>query len=329
MSLRSFLSRSRRVPSRVEAIESKLARVESLLEAQAKRLEDLKVEGKTWMPLGHFYSPLVNPNDDIVHDRLQRFYDGDLPGCEDLCLDSSLILTWLERISRHYPEMPFSEKPQVGLRYYFDNNFFSYSDAVVLFGMLRELKPRRFVEVGSGYSSCVAMDTNDRFLEGSTEMTFIEPDPQTLLGLLPPNDPYRNRVIPQRLQHVPLDQFTRLQSGDILFLDSSHVGKVGSDVLFYLFAIFPLLAPGVVIHIHDIFYPFEYPKQWIVDENRSWNEAFYLHAFLQYNHAFRVIYFNDYVFKKHRPLLQSKMPDCLKNPGGSIWLQKLQTPSTR
>jgi hypothetical protein len=177
---------------------------------------------------------------------------------------------------------------------------FSYSDAISLLGMLLELSPRQLIEVGSGHSSCVAMDTNDLFLNRSMKMKFIEPYPQRLLSILQPEDRYRSCVEQVRLQNAPLEWFTRLEAGDVLFIDSSHVGKLGSDVNHCFFAIFPALASGVYIHIHDVFYPFEYPSSWIIDQNRSWNEAYLLHAFLQYNSAHEIVYFNDYMFQQHR-----------------------------
>ncbi len=94
---------------------------------------------------------------------------------------------------------------------------------------------------------------------------------------------------------------------------------MGAD---YLFRIFPALNPGVVIHVHDIPYPFEYGPDWIEQENRSWNEAHALRAFLRYNRRFEVIYFNHYMLRKH-PELLARTPLCLRNCGGSLWLRKL------
>jgi hypothetical protein len=91
----------------------------------------------------------------------------------------------------------------------------------------------------------------------------------------------------------------------------------------YLFRILPALRAGVIIHIHDIFYPFEYPPKWIVNENRSWNEAYVVRAFLQYNPAFRIFYFNHYMYRRFSALIKEAMPLILKNPGGGLWLQKL------
>jgi hypothetical protein len=332
MRLRSIFSAPRRIRELNEAIESIRAEITALrlrdlpgmiesLRAEIRALREL-MKPVTWVPPGHYYSPLVDPNDDIVQDVLAHAVGKGLPDSEDLCLDVPLILSWFEKISYHYKQLPFPEERQAAFRYCYENGMFSYSDAISLFGILLELSPRRLIEVGSGYSSCVSMDTNDLFLNRSLQVKFIEPYPQRLFAILQPGDSYRSCVEQVRLQRAPLEWFAKLEAGDVLFIDSSHVGKLGSDVNHYFFAVFPVLASGVYIHIHDVFYPFEYPSSWIMEQNRSWNEAYLLHAFLQYNSAYEIIYFNDYMFQKHRGLLESKMPKCLKNGGGSIWLRK-------
>jgi hypothetical protein len=276
----------------------------------------------TWVPPGHFYSPLADPGDPHVLRTLENFPTVDLPPAEDLRIDDVAMLALFRRLSRHYPALPFAEQAQPGLRYRYENPAFSYTDAIVLFCMLMEFRPGRLVEVGSGHSSCVTMDTNDRFFDGRIQTTFIDPYPETLESLLPPEDTYRARIFPEPLQNAPLQLFTALGPNDILFIDSSHVSKCASDVNDYMFRILPSLKPGVIVHIHDIFYPFDYGAAWIRDENRSWNEAYLLRAFLQYNTRFEILYFNDYIYRKHANHLKESMPLCLRNSGGSIWLQK-------
>lgn len=226
-------------------------------------------------------------------------------------------------LCRFYPEMPFPARPSTGHRYYLDNETFSYADGITLHSMLRHLRPRRLVEVGAGLSSCASMDTNDHFLDRSMSVTFIEPDPGPLLSRLTPDDPYRSRIMTAALQDVPLSVFTELEANDVLFFDSSHVAKMGSDVNTALFTILPQLCPGVVVHFHDVLYPFEYPPCWVTSENRSWNEAYILRAFLQFNYAFRVIFFNDFFYNKYRDEVLLNAPLCLKDTGGSIWIQKV------
>jgi len=108
----------------------------------------------------------------------------------------------------------------------------------------------------------------------------------------------------------------------VLFIDSSHVSKVGSDVNHILFNILPALRPSVRVHFHDVFYPFEYPENWIVN-GRSWTEAYLLHAFLQFNDTFEIELFPNYLTRFHQDFFKQRMPLCLKDPGGSIWLRKI------
>jgi hypothetical protein len=116
--------------------------------------------------------------------------------------------------------------------------------------------------------------------------------------------------------------FERLDAGDMLFIDSSHVAKAGSDVNFLVFEVLPRLAPGVLVHFHDIWYPFEYPRQWL-DEGRAWNESYLIRAFLMFNPAFKIVLYNAYVTRFHQDYLAGAMPLYLKDTGGSLWLQRV------
>src|SRR5205814_62343 len=117
-----------------------------------------------------------------------------------------------------------------------------------------------------------------------------------------------------------LETFEKLNSGDILFVDSTHVVKTGNDVNYILFEIIPRLKSGVLIHFHDIFYPFEYPKDWVF-MGRNWNEDYFLKAFLMYNNEFEIILFSDYLHKHHKEIFK-EMPLCYKNSGGNLWIRK-------
>jgi Methyltransferase domain len=291
------------------------------LEAALARLRPAPPQ--TFFAPGHFHSPIVDPADPQVAKVCQAFASSEIPGGEDLAIDEDLILDTLQRIGAHYGKVAFPETKQDGFRYYYQNPMYSYGDAIVLSCMLMELRPKRLVEVGSGYSSCAAMDTSDRLLDSSVEFTFIEPYPARLLSLLDHGDRYRKNIVATPLQDAPIETFSRLEPNDILFVDSSHVAKIGSDVNDCLFRILPALKPGVVIHFHDIFYPFEYPPTWIADVKLSWNEAYLLHAFLQYNDRYRILYFNHLAELRFRGVLEERMPLCLRNCGGGIWVQKV------
>jgi len=275
---------------------------------------------RTWMPPGHFYSPI--PALDEVRRNEARIFGpmpSSVPGVD---LNEAEQLDLVERLGAFYAEMPFAAGRTPGLRYFFDNPNFSYADAIVLYAMVRHLRPRRIIEVGSGYSSCVLLDTNERFFGDAIACTFIERHPELLLSLLTEADRARVEIVPARLQEVDPARFAALGEGDILFVDSTHVAKVDSDVNYLFAEILPRLASGVRVHFHDVFHPFEYPREWVY-EGRAWNEAYVLRAFLQYNEAFRVCLFTSYLAHLHPDALFGAMPLCRENSGGSIWLRRL------
>ena len=291
--------------------------IQDLKETKAKLTDLEKKLG--FEPPGHYYSPIPS-FEEIRKDEKRIFADvpQTIPGVE---LNNDTQLKLLSRFKSYYRDMPFQAEKQADLRYYYDNPAYSYSDGIFLHCMIRELKPRRIIEVGSGFSSCMIMDTNELFFDGSIATTFIEPHPELLMSLLTDADKSRTKTIPCRLQDVDLDEFESLQANDILFIDSTHVSKIDSDVNRIMFDILPRLASGVYIHFHDICFPFEYPKEWVL-EGRAWNEAYLLKAFLQFNNSFEVVLMSTYLAKFHAPFLRENLPLCLENPGGSIWIRK-------
>lgn len=268
---------------------------------------------------GHFYSPIPDP-EEVRRDEERIFgtCPRSLPGID---LREAAQKELLEKFAGFYEHMPFLAQKAAGVRYHFENPAYSYSDAILLHCMIRHAQPKRIVEVGSGFSSCVTLDTNELFFDNAIQTTFIEPYPALLTSLLKEGDVARIRIIPSRLQDVALDTFKALECNDILFIDSTHVSKTGSDVNRLFFEILPQLASGVYVHVHDVFYPFEYPKEWVY-KGRAWNEAYLLRAFLQYNAAFRIVLMNSFMQRFHEDYFREKMPLCLKNPGGSIWLRR-------
>lgn len=275
---------------------------------------------KTWVPPGHFYSPI--PNKDELIDNFNSF-NINPPNIAGINLNDEVQLDFIKKISHYYQEMPFEAQNKKDLRYYFENDAYSYSDAICLYGMIRELKPKKIIEIGSGFSSALMLDTNEKFLNNQIDFTFIEPYPELLLSLLNQNDHNNKKIniLDKKLQEVDLNIFKTLEANDILFIDSTHVAKAFSDVQKEIFEVLPLLNKGVFVHFHDIFYPFEYPQEWLL-EGRAWNEAYLLRAFLQYNNAFEIALFNTYLYQKHNDILKANIPLSLKNSGGSIWLKK-------
>lgn len=273
-------------------------------------------------PPGHYLSPIPSL-DDVKREEQRLFghYPRELAG---IALNEAAQLSLLDRLRPYYAEQPFPEKKDAARRYFFDNPAYSYSDAILLYCMIRYLKPRRITEIGSGYSSCLTLDTNELFFDDRIACTFVDPFPDTLLSLIRPQDRSRIEIIPARLQDVDPSRFSTLEENDILFVDSTHVDKIGSDVTHLFFEVLPVLRPGVYVHLHDIFHPFEYPSAWIY-EGRAWTEAYLLRAFLTFNSTFEIVLFNTFLEHFHRERFARDFPLCLRNEGGSIWLRRTGT----
>lgn len=276
-------------------------------------------------PAGHFYSPL--PSSSEVDSALARSSIQATRGIAGLDLRPTQQLALFREFADWQSQMPFSQAPSSERRYYLDNVYFSYADAFSLYGMLRKFKPRQVVEVGSGFSSAAMLDSTDA-LQSEVKFTFIDPYPQRLQTLLRPTDKGRARIQVSDVQSIAPSVFEGLAENDILFIDSSHVAKIGSDVLYLMFEVLPKLATGVIVHVHDIPWPFEYPRAWYRD-GRCWNEAYLLRAFLQFNEAFELLLFNGYLAECHTEELRPLCPfffeqasDPLNLSASSLWLRR-------
>ncbi len=290
---------------------------DAFLEIEKWRAE----KDRLWVPLEHYYSPIASLDEiRLRENELFNSYPKEIPGVD---LNEKGQINLLNEFKGYYNEQPFGGHKKENLRYFFENPAYSYSDAIILYCMMRHARPKNVIEVGSGYSSCVILDTNELFFNNGISCTFIDPYPALLQSLLKDNDKDRIDIIPKKLQDVDINRFASLTAGDILFIDSTHVSKIGSDVNQIFFTILPFLKSGVYIHFHDIFYPFEYPKEWIY-EGRAWNEAYLLRTFLQYNSGFKIQFFNTFLEYFYEDEFRSEMPLCMKNKGGSIWIKKVK-----
>jgi len=294
----------------------------AVMTAERDRFRDILAALDTahFVTPGHFYSPMPSKLD--VEQQLTRQLEQGLllklPAV-DLNIQGQLKL--LDLLKNYYPRVPFGPEPVQELLYHLDNPYYSYTDGILLFCMLNHLRPKRIIEIGSGFSTCAILDTNRLCLGGKTQVTCIDPHPQNLRSLLAKSqDPLT--IIESKVQDTDIMLFDQLDRGDFLFIDSSHVCKAGSDVNRILFEILPNLNSGVVIHIHDICIGFEYPDTWL-REGRAWNEAYLLRAFLEYNDQFRILLFISYLQNMHRDWFHEHMPDTLKKQGACFWMEKL------
>lgn len=254
-----------------------------------------------WVRPGHFYSPATSAAD--VGRALS--WPPEAPGV-DLREGEQL------RLASELMPLTTQVRPD---RYHADNTMYGIGDASVYSAMLRRIEPRRVIEVGSGFSTATLLDTAEQ-AGFPVEATCIEPYPDRLLTLLRPWDDVRLLRAP--VQDVPLDTFDALGSGDVLFIDSTHVAKAGSDVLWLLLRVLPRLAPGVHVHLHDIFWPFEYPEEWL-REGRDWTEAYLLHAFLCDSRAWEITFFSSWLWRCHPELVPEELR--VEAPG-SIWIRR-------
>lgn len=269
---------------------------------------------------GHFYSPVVDPAE-LDPERIWP-ENPQVLGID--FNDSAHERILREAFPRFMPEFDYpellDESPELG-EFYIRNSQFSWLDARALFVLLREWRPRRLIEVGSGFSTLLTLDVNRRFLGGECTVTCIEPYPRAFLRGLGATEA---RLIEDKVQNVALTEFAALEAGDILFIDSSHVAKTGSDVNFLYFEVLPRLQPGVRVHIHDIFLPHDYKREWVIDENRSWNEQYLLRALLMHNHAFRVLFGCCYADWRFPELVRAALahPQGRSYGGGSFWIER-------
>jgi len=272
----------------------------------------------SYVPPGHFYSPLVSPNEILT--RVGGVFSTPPSDIAAIDLNRNYQIELLDSALESYNDILLKTLPKQTDRYYAENKYFTEVDYIGLCLVIQKFRPNKIVEVGSGFSSAAMLDFNEIFFDNRIKLNFIEPFPENRLKkLLRVDDSFE--LTEQFIQDVDLDIFTSLDENDILFVDSSHVVKTGSDVNFLLFEVLPSLRSGVLIHLHDIFFPFEYPKQWI-EEKRSWNESYFIRAFLMHNNAYEIVLFSSYIQKTHFAWIKEHMSRFLSAEGSSLWIRK-------
>jgi len=268
----------------------------------------------------HYYEPLTNPS------RLKKSLaeDRNLSGLD---LNTSEQLQILNTF--HYSnELSTSESSKErGPHYHFDNIYFTGGDAEYYYNIIRLFHPKNIIEIGSGFSTLLALKaTVQNVAEGSP--------PCAILSIEPYENPWLKKtsvtLLQEKIEETDVTLFDSLKAGDILFIDSSHMIRPQGDVLYEYFEILPRLAPGVLVHIHDIFTPKDYPEDWVVNDGRLWNEQYLVEAFLMMNTQFRIIGALNYLWHHYNEEFTAKCP-CLKTEDiagrrhkepSSLWLMK-------
>ena len=271
----------------------------------------------------HFYQPI--PDVRSLNDQLWDIPSA-LVGIDmDVQSQISLLSQFCDSFKHEFDLFPTSKTSRPD-EYFVNNGGFESVDGEVLYCFIRNFKPKRIIEIGSGnstYLSSLAIQKNkEQDPNYNCEFIAIEPYPNKVVFAGVPN---LSKLIKEPVQNVPLTVFERLEENDILFIDSSHVLKIGGDVQYEYNEILPRLNKGVFIHAHDIFLPFEYPRGWVSKSHRFWTEQYLLQAFLTYNNAFKVIWAGSYMHWNRPDFLENsfKTYDREKTLPGSFWIRKV------
>lgn len=260
-----------------------------------------------------FTSPLVNPADvdlEKLHGKRS------LPGID---VNLEKIAAFIEPLSRYILELDWMERKADGKVAWHET--YTTLDSAVLYSLLRHLKPRRFIEVGCGCSSLVSSEAirNNRREGADCEVTFIEPYPGPRLdGIDLAGD-----LLVKKIEEVPIDYFSSLNEGDVLFIDTSHVIKCQNDVEYELLHILPSLKSGVYVHIHDIYTPYDQPKDWLLDRKYIGhaNEQYAVECLLSGGDDFELLAPLYWLGKDH-PELVADFLNGADDRGQAIWIKK-------
>ena len=254
----------------------------------------------------HYYEPLPDFRS-ITTEQITRRRE--YPGID---------FNWNEQLTLVNELAAYSDELRE-LQFDFDNAFFNGFDAAVYYSLIRHLQPQRIVEIGGGYSTQIA----DRALarNGTGKLTCIEPYPEDRLN----GAKLDIELITKRVEEIDIDLFSSLDANDILFIDSSHTVKFGSDVCFEFLEVLPRLKPGVWIHVHDIFFPHDYPEEWLIERRQAWNEQYLLEAFLSFNSRFSVQLANHWFCLDHLDAAARLWPRALTPNYGacSFWMKRI------
>lgn len=275
---------------------------------------------QSWEP-GHYYSPVPDTRELGREPARSRIWPADPPECPGIDFRGAEQVALARAIGADSPIVFPTASTGDPTLYHTGNEMFSLLDAWALQGVLRQFRPQRMIEVGCGFSSLVTAQVNRDFLGCELEFTCIEPYPPDFLdegieGI--------SRLITSPVQEVALARFEQLRSNDVLFIDTSHVAKTGGDVPFLYHEVLPRLRPGVVVHIHDIFLPWDYPEDWVLG-GRAWNEQYLVKSFLAFNRTYEVLLGIGWLCTYRPDVLAGAAPGNRhpkSGPGASLWLRR-------
>ncbi len=222
---------------------------------------------------------------------------------------------------------PRRQQPAGGDGFYLENGTYGPVDAEILYGLVRYTKPSRVLEVGSGFSSLVineAITANS--VEGSrARHEIVDPYPASCCYEMGGANALR-RVAELKeisMTDVPLASFAALTKGDVLFVDSTHTVKVGGDVNWAVLDVLPVLQPGVLVHFHDVYLPWEYPREFVEKNERYWGEQYLLQAFLAFNDAFEVVLAAQLLAREYQPRLEAVIASAAGASPSAFWIRRI------
>jgi hypothetical protein len=252
----------------------------------------------------HYYEPLPDFRS-ITREQTQR--KRAFPAIDFRRDDQLRLLDELQSYARELPETDLV------------NDYFSGLDAVVYYSLIRHLKPRRIIEIGGGYSTRLASKALSANASG--RLTCIEPYPEERLS----DAPFGVHLVTKRVEDVDVSFFATLEANDILFIDSSHTVKFGSDVCYEFLEILPALKRGVWVHVHDIFFPHDYPAEWLLKRRLALNEQYLLEAFLSFNRDFEIALSNYWLQLECRNEVARLWPHAGSSGAGpsSFWMRRV------
>ena len=277
----------------------------------------------------HFYQPIPDTESlpETLWDRPSELLGIDMNDSVQL----DLLTKHFPRFRDEYEKIPIQPTGEES-SFHLNNRLFGGTDALVAYCMVRQFQPQLIIEIGSGLSSVLLAQAAAR--NDGSDLICIEPFPREFVRK---GFPGLRSLIEKKVQDIDLEFFSQLESSDLLFIDSSHAVKIGGDVNYLFLEVLPRLKPGVIVHVHDIFLPFEYRRDWVMDEFRFWSEQYLLQAFLTFNSEFEVLMANRYL--AHRYLgdlkaafpsleeLQSTVSNSVRWGGGSFWMRRKLRPS--
>jgi hypothetical protein len=275
--------------------------------------------------LNHFYSPI--PDTRTLKEELWSKIS-DLPGVNiNEQKQLALLSSFADTYKIEYDRLPQNDTA-VSHEYYVNNGSFESVDGEILYCMIRSFKPKKIYEIGSGYSTYLSahatlVNKNDEKNGSACELIAFDPYPNQILR---EGFPGLAKMVSRKIEEISLSEFSSLDCNDILFIDSSHVLRVGSDVQYEYLNILPKLNMGVLVHVHDIFLPAEYPQKWIKTDYRFWNEQYLLQAFLAFNDSFEVLWASSYMHLKHPDKLVKAFASYNREKRwpGSFWMRKIK-----